>query len=415
MHISQHQGENFCWNQQRWDHIRSSGIFSRVLRASPERMRDGSVQLHIVAQEAPPRNLEYGVSRSLYTGSWEGELDFLHGNIMGGGETLGLVVRRGAKDPEPSIRLKFQDDKFGLEGGYHVELFNDYVAVDALASTDSASNLVHSTNSSTEYTINNKNGNILDSSFDEGALISRKGATIRLRDPNFVPFFHRSSFSTSVERTSTRTGKHEEIGSVTLDIGPFQRLLPFQARANLLTSYTVGTRLYESGINTWHRQLLPYSSASATSRQILPLSLGVEDDQHRPVQLAFQHSLMTSTSNLPRHEANAAGIAARVRGYPLFSNGPIGKFVVGTAELRIPVKLPFERVTQDANVVLFGDWMYGEKKSMIENKASSFVRKSSIGIGVRKSVQGLPLKYDICLTEDKKLGGFFSLGLDFDV
>jgi hypothetical protein len=188
--------------------------------------------------------------------------------------------------------------------------------------------------------------------------------------------------------------------------------LPFQARTNLLTSYTVGTRLYEGGMNTWHRQFLPYSSALATSRQIIPLSYGVEDDQHRPVQLAFQHSLMTSTTNLPRHEANAAGIAARVRGYPFFSNGPVGKYVVGTAELRVPVNLPFEQVVQDANIIFFGDWMYGERRV---NRADSFVRKASIGIGLRKTVQGLPLKYDICLTEDRKLGGFFSLGLDFDV
>ena len=170
-------------------------------------MRDGSVQLHIIAEEAAPRNLEYGVSRSLYTGSWEGELDFLHGNIFGGGETLGLAVRRGAKDPEPSVRIRFQDDKFGLEGGYNIELFNDYVALDTLMSTDSASNIVDPTsndyNSIQNDAENSGIGKIMESNFDDDSLISRKGATIRLRDPSFVPFVHRSSFSTSLERTST--------------------------------------------------------------------------------------------------------------------------------------------------------------------------------------------------------------------
>jgi outer membrane protein assembly factor BamA len=380
-------------------------------------MRDGSIQLHIIAQEAPPRNLEYGVSRSLYTGSWEGELDFLHGNMLGGGETLGLVVRRGAKDPEPSVRLRFQDDNFGLEGGYNIELFNDYVAVDGLASTEAASNLIDSPAAGIGFNRDDsgKSGidKIIESSFDHEALISRKGITIRLRDPSFVPVVKRSSVASSLERTSSRTGKHEEIGSVTLDLGPFQREFPLQARANLLTSYTIGTRLSENGMNTVHRNFLPYSSAAATSRQIIPISTGA-GNEHRPVELAFQHSIMTSSCNLPRHEANAAGIAARVRGYPLHSNGPINRYVVGTAELRVPIPLPLEKVTQDANVVFFGDWMYGERGSTMSSSNASF-RRASIGIGLRKSVQGLPLKYDICVTDNKKIGGFFSLGLDFDV
>jgi len=378
-------------------------------------MRDGSIQLHIIAQEAPPRNLEYGVSRSLYTGSWEGELDFLHGNIFGGGENLGLSVRRGAKDSEPSIRLKFQDDNFGLDGGYRVELFNDYVAADTTEATDSAFiDIDHSSKNK----INSKrgNGNVTDLPYDDESLVSRKGALIRFRDPKFMPFFQRSSVSTSIERTSARTGKHEEIGSVTLEIGPYRRSLPHQARTNLVTSYTIGTRLNDGEINTWHRDILPYSSALATSRQIIPLKIYENDErENRQVLLAFQHSLMTSTSHLPRHEANAAGIAARVRGYQLSSNGPIGKFITGTAEIRVPVNLPFQKDFQDANVVVFGDWMYGERRLSTLNPANAIVRKASIGVGLRKTVQGLPLKYDICLTEDRKVGGFFSLGLDFDV
>ena len=59
-----------------------------------------------------------GVGKSTYTGVWEGEVDFEHQNLFGGGETLGMVVRRGTKDEAPSVRIKYNDDHFGLEGGY---------------------------------------------------------------------------------------------------------------------------------------------------------------------------------------------------------------------------------------------------------------------------------------------------------
>ena len=51
-------------------------------------------------------------------------------DIFGGGESLGLMVRRGAKDPEPSVTLRFSDDKFGMTGGYDAEIFSDYIAID---------------------------------------------------------------------------------------------------------------------------------------------------------------------------------------------------------------------------------------------------------------------------------------------
>ena len=39
--------------------------------------------------------------------------------------------------------------------------------------------------------------------------------------------------------------------------------------------------------------------------------------------------------------------------------------------------------------------------------------KSSIGIGFRKSCQGIPLKFDVTLTKDGKVGTFASLGRDW--
>jgi hypothetical protein len=46
---------------------------------------------------------------------------------------------------------------------------------------------------------------------------------------------------------------------------------------------------------------------------------------------------------------------------------------------------------------------------------SSFVTKTSVGIGLRKGIQGIPIKYDLSYTRDGKIRAFFGLGRDFDV
>ena len=120
-------GRQFRWDGNRWRQISASGIFAQILKASPEPMRDGTVQLHIHATEAAARHLEYGLGKSLYTKSWEVELDFEHQHLLGNGESLGLTVHRGTKDTEPSVRLRYADEKFGMEGGYDVELFIDFI------------------------------------------------------------------------------------------------------------------------------------------------------------------------------------------------------------------------------------------------------------------------------------------------
>ena len=63
-------GNHFQWDGNLWKTVAQSGIFAKVFAASPVRMNDGTVQLQVLCQEAPPRNLEYGVSKSLYTGHW---------------------------------------------------------------------------------------------------------------------------------------------------------------------------------------------------------------------------------------------------------------------------------------------------------------------------------------------------------
>jgi hypothetical protein len=74
---------------------------------------------------------------------WLGrELDFEHANLLGGGETLGVVVRRGTSDATPSVRLKFSNGRLGLEGGYDVEAFNEYIGDEGKSTTHSSSRKV---------------------------------------------------------------------------------------------------------------------------------------------------------------------------------------------------------------------------------------------------------------------------------
>jgi len=382
-------GSHFQWNGDRWQSIARSGIFSKIWSASPVQMGDGTVQLQVLCQESPPRNLEYGISKSLYTGNWEGELDFRHDNIFGGGESLGLIIRRGAKDPEPSVTVRFSDDKFGMNGGYDAEMFRDYIA------TDGDPSVVPTP--------------IIE---EVDALLCREGVKLSFRGPVSSKIVRRSSASALIERTSTRKGTHESIGSGTLSLGPFIQELPLGARASMTTSATSGARVGD-------KRLLPYSSASVTSRQIFPLFTERIVTTSKQVNLALHHTLMGATCHLPRHEANAAGLGARVRGYSGSSNGPIDSSIVGSAEIRIPISIPIqkEKIVQDGSLVFFGDWMYASRQTPGKygfSKDDCFGNRS-IGVGLRKSVQGIPLKYDISLTKDGKIGAVVSLGGDWEI
>jgi outer membrane protein assembly factor BamA len=385
-------GRPFQWDAGRWQKISQSGIFSRVLQSSPERMPDGTVSLQVYVTEPAPRHLEYGLGKSLYTGSWEGEIDFEHLNLFGGGETIGVIVKRGSKDAEPSVRLRYSDEHFGMEGGYDVEVFSDFIG------------------DKMEF----KEGDTNAHDYDSDTLLDRRGATVRLRNP-ISPNKVRSSVATAcLERTSTRTGLHESIGSGTLTLGPFRRMLPMDARSSIATTLTTGSRFVDKAGSTgegelqephpFHLRMLPYSSISATTKQVLPLS-SASPQGRPPLILALQHTISTSTHNLPRHEANAMGFSSEIRGAS--PNGRTSSSVKGTTELRVPFTLP---KLGDASVVLFGDWFYVQK-----DLSSKFYSKSSIGIGFRKNVQGLPLKYDVCYSSEGKVKAMFGLGPDFDV
>jgi outer membrane protein assembly factor BamA len=66
-------GEVFKWDNERWQNVANSGLFELV-RTKPTKDKNGNVQLMVQATEKPTRNLEYGVTKSLYTGEWEGEV-----------------------------------------------------------------------------------------------------------------------------------------------------------------------------------------------------------------------------------------------------------------------------------------------------------------------------------------------------
>mmetsp|Transcript_28094 Transcript_28094/g.39503 ORF Transcript_28094/g.39503 Transcript_28094/m.39503 type:complete len:700 (+) Transcript_28094:130-2229(+) len=395
-------GKPFKWEPNRWQKVLGSGIFGRVIKASPQRMKDGTVQFHVIATERAPRNLEYGVSKSLYTNSWEGELEFEHGNLLGGGEILGLQVRRGTKDAEPSVKVRYSDSKFGRAGGFDCEAFSDFIADDY---TSDNSELDKTSADSEEA-----NEVVMD--YDQDVPLGRRGAMFSLQNPISTKMVRHSSASVTLERVTTRTGLHENIGAATLNVGPFRKELPSDARLNILGTVTTGSRLratddqeISSAFVGW--RMLPYSVVSATTRQVFPLVNNALNG--RSLDLALSHSLMTSTPNFPRHEAHKAGIASQVRGYDGHM-GSVTTSIKGTTELRIPVPLPTDKLSQDASLVLWTDWRYAKSS----RRDSAFSRKSSIGAGVRKSLQGLPLKWDISYTQDGKIKSNLGLGMDFD-
>lgn len=409
-------GSHFQWDGSRWQRIVQSGIFKNVLRASPQPMRDGTVQLHIVAIEAPARHLEYGLGRSLYTGSWEGEMEFEHGNLLGGGETLGVKVKRGTQDARPSVRLSFSDNRFGIAGGYDVEVFSDYLGSQkALVQTPASKGEDKEKESESEESVASSHG-LLDE-LEQDAVLDRRGATVRLRFPSNAPFMRSSMASASVERTSTKFGNHENIGSSTLKIGPFVKELPYDARSNVDFRVTTGTRLVDrepvydevEPNNLLSKvSFLPFASATATTRQVFPLIAAISPQSRRPLTLALHHSLTASSENLPRHEAIAQGHACNIRGAK--ENGRVASCLQGTTELRVPVDIPIRQTRQDGSVVVFGDWLLAT-----EGSNSPFYKKTCFGVGLRKSIQGFPLQFDVTYSKDLKLKTSIGLGRDFDV
>ena len=254
---------------------------------------------------------------------------------------------------------------------------------------------------------------------EEDPLLSRQGFKYVRRNPIPKCFIRRNTISTSLERTSSAAGLHENIASANLRMGPFRKELHkvLGIKADLTASTTTGSRILGENSDAQSVMLLPYVSTTVTTRQLIPVRF--PNSLNRNIILALQHTFMSSTRNLPKHEANAAGFAARVRGFSSASNGPIGSFMLGSTEVRIPLKMPFlkEYSEQDGSFVIFGDYM-SSNGNFLSPQRQTFLgalKRSSVGIGVRKVIQGVPIKYDLSLTSDGNVGAFFSLGRDWNV
>lgn len=305
-----------------------------------------------------------------------------------------------------------------MTGGYDAQLFNEYIAMDQ-PKKKAASKEKESSNEDEVVEVDDSPAMIESSTYNDNEIQFRKGFRMNFRNVISTKILNRSSAAAALERTTTRTGRHETIASGTVGLGPIVRNMPLGARTSVLTSITSGTRIGGETDSTW--RLFPYTSQVSTARQLFPIFSETLRTNGETIKLAIETTLMSSTKHLPRHEANAAGVAARVRGHSSSLNGPLKASLYGTAEVRIPVTIPFqkERFNQDGKVVLFGDWMFGMKKNEMTTAANidqdQIIHKSSVGIGLRKSLQGIPLKYDISLTKEGKIGAFFGLGHDWSI
>ena len=451
-----HSGRPFRWDERRWEAVSGSGIFSSVLNVSPQLLDDGTVQLQIVVLEEKGSHVQYGLGRSGYTGAWAGDLNFEKGNLFGGGESIGVTVARGPTDKEPSVRFRFSNSNFGLDGGYEVEAFTDYIGskssepgtqlggIETLPGTSDGGQKHRIESSSEESTQETSYvdaeipppetavTDVTDATeldYDHDALVNRRGATLRVHNPFEMGFLQSSVASCSLERTSTMTGLHENIGSCSLFLGPFSQklsLLEIDARSNIDCKLLGGSRVQrnhgigvgkqgwklvpsriEKYIPTIDIGVWPYAAGSVTARQTFPL-LSTKTRDKRDVVFALLHSITTSTPYLPRHEARAQAIANKIRGAT--EDGRITGAVRGTAELRFPIDIPKIQTKQDGRIVVFADWLVASP----DYSRDSFYGKSCVGLGLRKSVQGIPVRYDLCYTKEGKTRHSVGIGLDFE-
>jgi len=308
------------------------------------------------------------------------------------------------------VRVHYKDDKFGFTGGYLVSLFNDFIGDEGKSKSDA----------------------------DEPLL--RRGATFQFLN---LDLFQNSRAKIDVERVSTRKGRVEGILGGMFEIGPYAKDLGNSgSRASWSSTLDLGGRFADSKQDA----LKPYAGVTATTKHLIPMT-DSEESNASPV-LAFEH-MAGSSLNLPKHEAQALGIAAKVRGYPSNSQGSIKSFITGKTEIRLPFDLPIpftQKNRQDGTLVLFADWSFtdtvggrvmpvqsifargGDKSTSTvssdegtESKDDQIIlkdgilRKSGIGIGLRKIIQGIPLKYDITLTQEGTVRNFFGIGFDFNV
>ncbi len=522
-------GQPFQWDPVKWELVQQSGLFRKVLQITPRAVagddpssssgnRDNhAVQLHIVATEAPTKHLEYGVGKNLYHSGWEGELDFEHANILGGGETLGINVRRGTTDVQPSMRCRYSTGRLQETGGYDIEAFSEYIGGGGTEKTKprEQNDVATATQSDDGDYVTKQtaaSGLTPANSHLDALFLDRRGATIRIKNPIDPNTIRNSVFSTSMERTLSSSGTYETIGSTTIEVGPFLKELPMNARSNFDLSITTGARFgsnrptltasstvgennenYETNspiddnvkstaaslsLSSSSNSIIPYATMSATTRQLFPLLSGTRTTRNRsrrgrsiattasnpisnsnnlsvsggstidpfgspqqqqlatvnnngneigrPLILALKHTVIVSTNSIPQHVGKAIATSTNVRGNTI-PDQTLTTALRGTTELRVPLHLPSfipnekmqQFFQQDANMVVYSDWLLSLKdnnrhdSTTSEDSNSIFRRKSCVGIGLRKNIQGIPLQCDVTYSNEGKLKAMFGLGRDF--
>lgn len=429
-------GSHFRIIPQRWSRIvASSGgifggqsnvggsnpIFSTVHALRPIPEDDGSVTVEIIATENKPfASVEYGVTKSLYSDQWEGELDLNHANAFGGGEVATLSVKKGRgsssqgiTDGPTSWRMSISDDSLS-DTGYSVEIFRDNVGTSEDKKSGTRS-------------------------------IGRTGATMQFRMPRTVSPRAISASFEQIEPTDNSVAAPMQTASVTMNLGPLNFL--YSGLSAVLTSGVQRDATNKQSKSTSK----PYFMGTLTSQKIVPMCLTpfASGDQSKSyVNLAMRHVATVSTKYLPRHEAIMLGLSSRVRGYSYSKKSytqkgwgsclrlnknnevcphvAVANSVCGNIELRMPFKPVFNDANPnlnalssmlEGNIVAFGDWAFShaqfDSKHDSQAKPERLFRSSSVGIGYRKVAQGLPLKVDAVITEHGTGGIFFGIGRDF--
>ena len=167
-------------------------------------------------------------------------------------------------------------------------------------------------------------------SSDKDTLFVKRGATFTVNKP-FSLVCYNSGASANLEKTTTVGGKQEMIGSLSCDVGPVVKNLPFGNGAHsMLTTVSGGTRVTEKNV------FLPYTSGTVVAKEIMPLTATKNEASGlaNSIILALKHTLHASSPMMPLHEAQAAGCNTKIRGYGSRDNGAISKALAGAVELR---------------------------------------------------------------------------------
>ncbi len=316
----------------------------------------------------------------------------------------------------PSLSLQYtchplDSTKNNKGRGHSIRLFHESIASTMKKTTIKTQSPPNDVDDTVEYQ------EIPTTDTEEHGLLTRKGTTVTI----WNPIKHVAASTAAAERVLARDGNQESIVSTNLQLGPYSTSTSTNyrnsLRANIQSTCTIGSRWLSSAIENKSNSaiLLPYSIFSATARQIIPLS--------KKIEIGLLQQFQTSSRHLPHHEANAMGIASRIRGLSSTSI-PLHQSIQTTSELRIPLpsfenssvlKFP-SRLLKNTSVLFFHDYRIGTPYTTTASTESGNNIQSSFGLGIRKSVQGLPLKYDISYnTQDKNVRAFFGLGHDFNV